>query len=131
MSWMCGLALCAPRVIPRYPHLDQAVKSYFFLLPFCFASPMSIAWNTLLAPFVGLILFPACVASIVIPPCHIIVDQLWRAFLGILNLGPQAAQFPIFLSSEQLCLLPIVVHVFLLVMEVRWRRSLAFSYSSS
>jgi predicted membrane metal-binding protein len=129
MSWMCGLALCAPKMIPKFPHLDQALKSYFFLLPFCWASPMTVAWNTLLAPFVGFILFPACILAILIHPLVVVSDLMWSAFLGILNLGPQASQLPVFLSSWELCWIPVVAHILLLYMEVKWRRAAAFSCS--
>lgn len=126
MSWMCGLALCLPKILPRTPHFDQALKSYFFLLPFCWASPLSVGWNTLLAPFVGIILFPACVFAVAFPFAVGVGDWMWAFFLRILELGPQAPQFPIFFSSRWLCWIPIVTHSALLVAEVRWRRAHAF-----
>ena len=131
MSWMCGLALCAPPLFPRWPHFDLALKAYAFLLPYCWASPSSIAWNTLLAPFVGFILFPACLLAIVIPPLTQLSDLLWRAFLGILRLGPQGEPLGLFFAAPTLCWVPVVTHVLLLVWEVRWRRASAFSYSPS
>ena len=131
MSWMCGLALAAPKIFPRAPHFDLALKAYIFLLPFCWASPVSVAWNTLLAPFVGFILFPFCIVGIVIPPLVFVSDGLWRAFLGLLEIGPQGDPTGLFLSSWQLCWVPFLTHALLLVTEVRWRRALAFSVSSS
>lgn len=129
MSWMCGLALCSPPIFKSFKHFDLAVKAYIFLLPFCWASPMTVAWNTLLAPFVGFILFPACILAMVIPPFTAVSDLMWKAFLGILDLGPQAVQFSLFFSAWQLCWIPIVAHVLLLIGEVKWRRASAFSYS--
>ncbi|MGZ3722104.1 MAG: ComEC/Rec2 family competence protein [Bdellovibrionales bacterium] len=131
MSWMCGLALAAPKIFPRAPHFDLALKAYLFLLPFCWASPVSVAWNTLLAPFVGFILFPACIVGIVLPPLVFLSDGMWRAFLGLLSIGPQGEQLGLFFSAIQLCWIPILTHFILLVAEVRWRRALAFSVSPS
>jgi predicted membrane metal-binding protein len=131
MSWMCGLALAAPKIFPRFPNFDLAVKAYLFLLPFCAASPVSIAWNTLLAPFVGLILFPACILSIALPPFVVVSDWMWSAFIGILQIGPHGMQAGLLFRAQDLCWIPVLVHLLLLVMEVRWRRASAFSYSPS
>jgi predicted membrane metal-binding protein len=130
MSWMCGLALCSPKIFKRAPHFDQAVKSYLFLLPFCWASPVSVAWNTLLAPFVGLLLFPVCILAMVIPPFVTVSDWMWKAFLGILELGPQGVQLHLFFPAWSLCWVPILTHASLLILEVKWRRASAFSYLS-
>jgi hypothetical protein len=129
MSWMCGLALCAAKILPDRPHLDQALKSYIFLLPFCWASPISVAWNALLAPFVGLLLFPACLLAMLIPPLTSLSDLMWRAFMGLLDLGPQGTQLQLFLPALELCWIPPLVHTLLIIMEVRWRRVSAFSPS--
>jgi hypothetical protein len=131
MSWMCGLALAAPKIFPRAPHFDLALKAYVFLLPFCWASPVSVAWNTLLAPFVGFILFPVCILAIFIPPLVAVSDWMWWAFLKILDLGPQGEPWGVFLSSWSLCWIPIAAHLALLVWEVKWRRACAFSVSRS
>lgn len=129
MSWMCGLALAAPRFFPERPHFDLALKAYLFLLPFCWASPVTVAWNTLLAPFVGIVLFPACILGIFISPLVFLSDGMWSVFLKILELGPKGEPWGIFLSSVKLCWLPAVTHGALLIWEVRWRRELAFSSS--
>jgi predicted membrane metal-binding protein len=129
MSWMCGLALAAPKIFPRFPNFDLAVKAYIFLLPFCAASPVSVAWNTLLAPFVGLILFPASILGVVIPPFVAVSDLMWTAFLGVLELGPHGVQAGLLFPAGRLCWIPALTHVFLLFMEVRWRRASAFSVS--
>ncbi len=129
MSWMCGLALCAPVIFPRWRHLDLALKAYVFLFPFCWVSPITVGWNTLLAPFVGILLFPACLVVMLIPAFTPATDLLWRGFLGLLALGPQTIPLEVFLSASQLCWIPLVTHVSLLVLEVRWRRAHAFSCS--
>lgn len=129
MSWMCGLAMCAPRLWRTHPNLDLAVKCYLFLLPFCAGSPLSILWNALLAPFVGILLFPASLLVVVVPPLHGLTDLLWTAFIALLKLGPQAPPWLTFFSARELCWMPGLVHIALLVMEVRWRRAHAFSYS--
>jgi predicted membrane metal-binding protein len=129
MSWMCGLALAAPKIFPRAPHFDLAVKAYVFLLPFCWASPLSVAWNTLLAPFVGFLLFPTCILAILIPPLVPLSDGMWRGFLMLLDLGPQGSQSGMFFSSWSLCWIPAATHLALLIWEVRWRRVFAFSVS--
>lgn len=129
MSWMCGLALCSPAIWPTRPALDVAVKSYLFMVPFCFAMPVTVFWNTVLAPAVGVILFPACLLATVIHPLHAVADVFWLTFLNILKNGPQGAPSMIFIGSSSLWPLPIVLHTFLMVMEVKWRRASAFSYS--
>ncbi len=129
MSWMCGLAMCSPRLWVKRPHIDLAVKCYAFLLPFCGGSPLSILWNILLAPFVGILLFPASLLVVIFPPLHGLTDILWTAFIALLKLGPQSTPWLTFFSAQELCWLPAVVHMALLVMEVRWRRAHAFSYS--
>lgn len=131
MSWMCGLALCTPRMIKRFPHLDTALKNYVLLLPFCWSSPLSVAWNTLLAPFVGVVLFPVCLIAMIVPPAVVVSDFVWAIFLKILAWGPQAPQFPIFVASAHLAWIPPVTHFLFLVGEVRWRRASAFLPLSS
>jgi hypothetical protein len=131
MSWMCGIAMCSPPIFKKFRHLDMALRAYLFLLPFCWASPVSVAWNTLLAPFVGLILFPLSLGAMILPVVTPLSDLMWRGFLGILDLGPHGAQLSFYVSSWGLCWLPPLVHGFLLYMEVRWRRESAFSYSYS
>lgn len=129
MSWMCGLALAAPKFFPERPHFDLALKAYLFLLPFCWGSPVSVAWNTLLAPFVGIVLFPACIVGIVVSPLVFLSDGMWNLFLKILEYGPKGEPLGIFLSSVKLSWLPVATHSALLIWEVRWRRKLAFSSS--
>lgn len=127
MSWMCGLALAAPKIFAKSPHFDLALKAYLFLLPFSWASPLTVAWNTLLAPFVGFLLFPASILGIVIPPLCALSDGMWRLFLYVLELGPKGEPLPVFWPAVQLFWIPVATHAALLLWEVRWRRALAFS----
>lgn len=127
MSWMCGLAMTTPKLIPKWPHLDRSLKAYLFLFPFCWAAPVTVAWNALLAPVVGLILFPACLAAILVPHFSGLTDLMWRALLGMLTIGPQGSPAPLFMPAYELVWLPLLVHIFFLSWEVRWRRASAFS----
>jgi ComEC/Rec2-related protein len=127
MSWMCGLALTAPSLHWRWKHLELAVKAYVFLLPFCWASPLSILWNTLLAPVVGGVLFPARLLSCLWPWTSRLTDCLWFAVNYVIQNGPQVPQLPLFIGSSHLVLLPLSTHIGLLFMEVKWRRAWAFS----
>ena len=129
MSWMCGLAMCAPPIWPKHPHWDLALKCYLFLLPFTASSPLTIGWNALLAPFIGILLFPACVLAMIIPPLHVCTDFLWIALLRLLHMGPQSEPMQVFFSAGHIWWVPVVVHLTLLVAEVQWRRAHAFSYS--
>jgi len=131
MSWMCGLALCAPPLVPRFKYLDLALKAYLFLLPFCWASPITVAWNTLLAPVVGLLLFPSGLVAMVVHRLSPVNDLMWRAFLALLTIGPHGEPFESFISSANLVWLPLVTHLGLLMWEVKWRRAYAFSVSPS
>jgi hypothetical protein len=127
MSWMCGLALSSPSVLPKSPALDMALKSYLFMLPFCWTAPVTVFWNTLLAPVVGIVLFPACLLAIAIPPLHILADGMWQAFLSILRHGPQSPPSLVFFASTSLWPIPVILHLLLISAEVSWRRESAFS----
>lgn len=126
MSWMCSMAMNLPRLW-KSSAFDQSVKSYLMLFIFTGASVLSILWNTLLAPFVGMILFPVCLLGIVFPFSISAVDLLWDLFLGILSWGPKAGPFEWFLWSSDLVWIPPLIHYLLLRYEVRWRRAYAFS----
>jgi predicted membrane metal-binding protein len=130
MSWMCSLALYLPRWF-HYRKFDQAVKSYFMLFVFTGASLLSIAWNTLLAPFVGMILFPICLSVIPLPFLLPVVDGVWDLFLWLLSAGPQSLPSEWYLWTRELFWIPPLVHFFLLQWEVRRCRVYVFSSSSS
>jgi len=126
MSWMCALALSLPRIL-RPAALDQAVKAYALLFVFAGAPLLSIAWNTLLAPLVGVILFPLCLSVLLFPWLSGPVDLVWDLFLWILRWGPKGNPQQWFISSKDLFWLPPLLHGYLLVKEIRWRRKRAFS----
>jgi hypothetical protein len=126
MSWMCGLALSTPPLLPRRPHWDAAIKCYLFLLPFSAASPLTVGWNALLAPLVGGVLFPACLLALLIPPLQPLSDAMWDLLLRVLAWGPAAEPWYLLLPLGVLCGLTIFVHGGLLMGEVKWRRARAF-----
>jgi len=127
MSWMCGLALCSPRVTRAPPTLELTVKAYLFLTPFCWSSPLSLLWNMLITPLVGGLLFPARLITVLLPPLAPITDPLWSILNYVLAHGPQSTQLYLFISSNWLLLIPIATHAGLLILEVKWRRTAAFS----
>jgi hypothetical protein len=51
------------------------------LLPLCLPHPTSVICNLLLGPVLGTILFPASMASFVIPPLTTLVDHVWKVTL--------------------------------------------------
>lgn len=128
MSWLCALALLLPGVpLPRWRGLDRSLKVYLFLFPFCPNSPLAILWNCLIAPFVGEILFPACLLAFVCPWFTWLSDSVWRALLWMLSAGPHAPpSVTMFWTVGWLWWLPLCVHVLLLIGERKWRRALAF-----
>ncbi len=127
MSWMCGLALSAPRpkFLPRI--FEQALLCYLFLLPFCWAAPISILWNTLVAPVVGAVLLPARMLTALIHFLSWLTDYLWKIFIFIIEQGPQTPPLLVFVDSKLLICLPLLTHFVLLIAEVKWRRAYAFS----
>ncbi len=126
MSWMCSLAINLPRWF-KSSAFDQSLKSYVMLFVFTGASLISIAWNSLLAPFVGMILFPICLTVLPFPFMAGGVDLVWDAFLWLLSAGPKAAPFEWYLWTRDLFWLPPLMHFLLLKHEVRWRRKHVFS----
>ncbi len=124
MSWTCALAFALPPLLPR--PVDASVKVFILLYAFSAASPLTVLWNALVAPFVGELLFPASLTTIALPALTPLVDQLWSALLWILELGPQGRAAEWFWPARQLLWIPLFTHIFLLMMEVRWRRARAF-----
>lgn len=126
MSWMCALALSLPPLL-RWQALDQSLKAYVLLFVFAGSSLVSIAWNALVAPAVGVILFPLSLAILPLPFLAPLVDRVWDLFLLLLAWGPKAPPSSWFFSSRDLFWIPLALHMLLLVREVRWRRAHAFS----
>ncbi len=126
MSWMCSLALSLPRLL-RWRALDQSLKAYILLFVFVGGSLIGVCWNTLAAPFVGLILFPVSLLTILLPFLSGPVDRVWDLFLLLLSYGPKGSPSSWFFASRDLFWIPPLVHVALLAGEVRWRRARAFS----
>lgn len=127
MSWVCGLALILPPLFPKGAVFDASVKIYLLLLPFSLASPLTVLWNALFAPAVGLILFPVNLVAAILPWASSLGDGVWRIFLTLLSLGPQAAPGLLFIPTVWLASLPLGLHGFFLREEVKWRRDSAFS----
>lgn len=128
MSWMCGLALSTPTPSRGPAPFWIAMKCYVFLLPFCWAAPITVLWNTLFAPVVGLVLFPCRLITVVLPWMSVITDLLWNLFCYVITNGPQGTQYDLFIPTTWLMFIPITLHLALLIWEVKWRRELAFSY---
>jgi len=124
MSWMCSLAFMLPKILPV---LDRPLKAYVLLFAFSAASPLTVIWNALLAPFVGEFLFPVCLLVIPFPFLTPLVDLMWDGLLLVLRLNPQSETLNWFAPSNQLFWLPLFAHVIFIYGEVRWRRALAFA----
>lgn len=129
MSWACGLALASPPWLKGRPFLDPSLKIYFFLLPFCWMEPVTIFWNAVLAPVVGVVLFPVSLLSIFISALQPACDGLWNLFLQLLAAGPKAAPLLWLISTGWLWPWPLGLHLAFILGEIRWRR--AFAYSPS
>lgn len=126
MSWMCSLAMYLPRYL-RWRALDQSLKAYVMLFVFTGASFLSIAWNTLLAPFVGMILFPICLSVMPFPFFLGAADRVWDVFLWILSHGPRSSPFEWFLWTRELFWIPPLTHAALLFYEVKRCRKFLLS----
>lgn len=126
MSWLCALALNFPNWKLLSPNFNRNVSCYVFLLPFSAASPLSIAWNCLVAPWVGEILFPLSVLCFLLPPLTTVGDFAWQVLIWILEWGPQSPTLPFFLNSPWLILIPLILHLILLKAECVWRKNSAF-----
>jgi competence protein ComEC len=57
------------------------------LLPLATPHPVSIAYNTLLAPIFGWVLFPLALIAFVFPPSATLVDLAWDGFYSILEIA--------------------------------------------
>ena len=127
MSWVCALALALPALL-AWRALDQALKVHALLFVFVGGSFTSVLWNTVAAPFVGVVLFPISLAAMVWPVTTPLVERVWDIFLALLAFGPQSPPAAWFISGRDLFWLPLTLHIFFLAKEVRWRRARAFSY---
>ncbi len=94
MSWIASLALSIAAK-PTQAHLNEEtswltnLRVYLLmipaLLPLATPHPVSIAYNTLLAPVFGWVLFPLALAAFVFPASATLVDRAWDAFYTILQ----------------------------------------------
>lgn len=126
MSWMCGLALSLSPWF-KWRAFDQSLKAYLLLFVFAAANPVSIAWNCMVAPFVGMILFPMSLACFAFEFLVPIGDALWGFFLLILRAGPKFPPVPWFAAIQYLFWLAPLLHLLLLRREIQWRRAHAYS----
>jgi hypothetical protein len=126
MSWLGALALRAPLNWPRWSDLRAALKIYLFLFPFSLASPLSVAWNALIGPWIGRLLLPICMLSCVTAAASPLADFLWRILLEILRAGPAAPPLSVGSTTAGFWLLPVILHSLLLWGEWQWRRASAF-----
>ncbi|MBX3021933.1 MAG: ComEC/Rec2 family competence protein [Bdellovibrionales bacterium] len=127
MSWLCALAIQAPGRWPRHPQLTLSMKCYLFLFPFCLTSPLTVAWNCVLAPVIASLLFPVCLLAFIHPLFASVGDVFWSVLLWILEAGPRTEPATTFINTRALCWLPLTVHLLLLIGELKWRRAVAFS----
>jgi ComEC/Rec2-related protein len=76
---------------------------FVFLLPMAAPSPLSFLSNLLLAPVIGVILFPLSFLAYLIPRFYLLVDPLWKIFLYLCSAAGAELQsldkFPISLFT--------------------------------
>lgn len=130
MSWMCALALQLPRPRGRWyglRWLDVSLKCYVLLFVFVPSSPFTMAWNALVGPLIGALLFPVTVMVVIWPAFQVIGDGLWWIFFTLLEHGPKPEPVVGSLPTTSIFWVPLFLHLALLYLEVKWRRAWAFS----
>ena len=127
MTWLCLLALRAPPRHPRWPHVAYGVRCYLALYLFCLSHPLTVAWNALVAPALGGLIFPLAGAAFVVPGVAALTDLAWRALLWALRHGPRGGAEGALIATAWLWWLPWAVNVTLVIAEGTWRRARAFS----
>ena len=100
MSWILCLALIEPRFprdvedkTPARPKLNRALntnlRAYILiapaLLPLALPHPLSIVFNLLVSPIIGLILFPAALLAFLFPWLVPFCDRLWIVFTRLVS----------------------------------------------
>lgn len=116
LSWSCSLALQARQSSSAFEkQLTTYVFLFVFLLPVGSPHPVSIYTNLLLAPVLGLLLFPICLLNLVFTSITPLVETMWGVVLVLLEF---ATEFVV--AESQLALLHVylwwpllTVHIFL------------------
>ncbi len=127
MCWLCALALALPRLFPRWPNLSLSLACYLMLLPFCPSAPSTILANVLVTPYIGGVLLPLCILTVLLPGLLPLTDFMWTWLVELLRHFPVAAPAPWIVVGPRLFLIPLLLHLILLIAEVPWRRRRAFS----
>lgn len=127
LSWLCGLALSLPNIGRHFSQLQMCAKCYLFLFPFCASSPFTIAINALLVPIIGNLLLPLSIVAAIIPTLCTQVDAIWKILFTILENLPASPPAPWFLRTNIIFWIPPLLHIFLLWLEILWRREQAFT----
>ncbi len=129
MSWMCALALSLPARSRMRSHWRVAIACYAAVLGYCWTSPISIPVNALLVPIVGYWLFPLSMLVFTgIEPLVHFSDWIWNTFIALLNALPTTTQSEFGVSPRWFrTLLPVVANLFLLFLEVLFRKRYAYS----
>lgn len=85
LSWLASLSQNASP-----SRLKKSLLTYIIILPICnrwqFLHPFTVFINWIIAPFIGAVLFPLSLLTILFPPVHFITDKLWTGILKFLSL---------------------------------------------
>ncbi|MCY4512325.1 MAG: ComEC/Rec2 family competence protein [Bdellovibrionales bacterium] len=85
LSWLASLAQHSSP-----SRLKKSLLTYIIILPICnrwqFLHPFTVFINWIVAPFIGSILFPLSLLTVLFHPLHSITDKLWEGTLKVLSL---------------------------------------------
>ena len=85
LSWIASLAQNLSPV-----RLKKALLTYVIILPICnrwqFLHPFTIFINWILAPFIGSVLFPLSLLTVLFHPLSPMTDKLWKGIFNCLSL---------------------------------------------
>lgn len=115
LSWLASLAIQQSRNL-----FIQSLLVYLFLMPLMLSffplSIWSVLSNTLLAPAVGLLLFPFSLLSFALPWMSLLTDEIWRLFFrSVQTLSfalPQLRPAELSFSLTSLWLYAFTLHFF-------------------
>lgn len=94
LSWGASLALCLTH---QQNGVTKHMNIYFvmlpLLLPLAAPHPISILFNSVMAPFLAFLLFPMSLLSFVLPFLTIITDPIWEFLFKTLETTTQSFTF--------------------------------------
>lgn len=84
LSWMCAFALSLTEGRSLFTKVSVIyICTALILAQFQWPHPVSILMNATLAPFIGVVLFPAALLTFALPALSPLTDFLWSTVLGL------------------------------------------------